>query len=629
MVVEVHPVNLPLFWILSFFAHVTVYRLHPRCPGFLSRRIEVADLEEYFTQNASHCVRSEALSQWEKMLEKFPDKEWQVRHRGLFLDFSTKAKQTLSVPFERLMILRQIQDLKSRSSKAYIVNSLESQYIKRFDPSSEYFDYAAVPIVSRINVVLDCLYLYVLICQQAAMVLAAMLIGGLSRHREENRSSQTVSVLWNAVSPNELSLEPDKRSFPWIVDGENISSDDVLFILPRTPMQEVGLDRSPSNYRAFTVPELYRIVSMNILLRNVLGLIVALAKYLLPIPRGLVATQKAAFLVRVSRLQPIAEHYEPINYVTSISDLGVEDSAVVYLQATGVKTVMYSYSATFHHPGGDGCTCDFRNVLLSNLLASELVVWHKDAQHLFQEHPQIKTDVKVIGPIMAGDESIFESPKSELRARAGVIPGIERDDYWYLSVFDLTPKSRSMIKQIGFLPNVYTEKYLSVFLEDIHRLMEEFERMVVVFKPQSSFSSSFHSYSQEFLDTAQSIIDSQRGFVLDETINPWLPIAVADACVAIPFTVPPLAGMHYGIPGIFHDPTGFVQNHRHGSISNTVTHSYEQLSEKIASLMADEDSQDDRHKAALWSEAQYFIGEHPGTNSSERFRKLLLESGQR
>ena len=116
LVVEVHPINLIFLWCLSFFVRVKAYRLHPACPRILSRRVQVLDLDNYFTQNANHCFRSHVMQLWEKVLEKFPTDSWSLRYEGHLLDFSTKARQALSAPFERLIMLREIQGQEGQTS---------------------------------------------------------------------------------------------------------------------------------------------------------------------------------------------------------------------------------------------------------------------------------------------------------------------------------------------------------------------------------------------------------------------------------------------------------------------------------------------------------------------------------
>ena len=125
LIAEIHPANLVLAWCLSFLFRVQAYRLHPACPRVFTRRIDVLDLDKYFSKNAIHCFRSDVVQLWEKASEKFPVESWSVRYHGRQLDFSTKAKKGLSVHFEWLNLLRELQGRERLSSRTYILDSLQ------------------------------------------------------------------------------------------------------------------------------------------------------------------------------------------------------------------------------------------------------------------------------------------------------------------------------------------------------------------------------------------------------------------------------------------------------------------------------------------------------------------------
>ena len=376
------------------------------------------------------------------------------------------------------------------------------------------------------------------------MILGGMLYGCLFRDRSRVHLIGPIPYLWDAVEQGDLAVDPDRRIFPWIVDGKYIAKDDVLFILPRGARRKSRPDLHSSSYQALTIMELYKLIPLRVLLGCVRDVALLIVKYALPLPKGLVFIQKAGYLVGIARLKPIVQHFSPACYVTSMSEMADENPCVVYLNSIGIKTVMYSYSASFHLPGDEHCKCDFRALFFPDILASYLIVWHRDAKRFIEQHPQEKVEIKPIGPLMAGDESIFETPPHVLRAKSGITTPNQGDRCRYIAVFDVAPKSKDFRNYAAVYPNLYTEEYMYFFLRDMYRLLQDSDDIVLVFKPQRSFQNVLLSYSEEFRQVVQSIQDSERGFVLDDDINPWLPIAVADACIAVPFTVPPLAGMH-------------------------------------------------------------------------------------
>lgn len=627
LVLEVHATNLLFLWCLSFAFKIKAYRIRPHCPRILSKRIEVLDLDRYFSTNSSHCFKSSVVAEWEKLLDRFPIDTWRAQYDGHTLDFSTKAKQSLGGSFERLVMLREILNQEIATSRFYILDSFEFQYLKTNRATRHLYGYPTAPILSWINAFLDRLFAYTVVIRSTATLLARILNGFIFApdYRTSGRH-QPITFLWNGVNPDELSIDPERRSFPWIVDNKYIQKEDVLFILPS--IRNANLEEFSSKYQAHTFEELYRNMPRKALLRCLRDLLVVISKYMMPYPRGFTTIQKASYLLSTITLKPLIQQFRFSCYVSSMSDLGNEVPGVVYLRAVGIKTVMYSYSASYYRPGDEHCTCDFRTVNWANVLSSKLVVWHKDAKNLMEKHPQRDVEVEVIGPLMAGDESVCQIPKDPLRSRFNISlgPRPRHSNLQYISVFDLPVWSRKINNSYGQYPSIHTDEYAAFFMQDMYSLLKQFENVVILFKPLRSLGDVRIDYTAEYLEAVRGIESSQRGFVLNDDINPWLPVAASDMCIAMPFTVPPLVGMHYGIPGLFHDPTGNIHLNKYGTISHCVTHGYDQLKAKLESLMACDFRSNRIRQTGIWSESVEFIGKQPGTNSSDSFRKLLLES---
>ena len=192
----------------------------------------------------------------------------------------------------------------------------------------------------------------------------------------------------------------------------------------------------------------------------------------------------------------------------------------------------------------------------------------------------------------------------------------------YVSFFDVAPPVDALKIARNRYPEPSTEEYNVAFLEDMMRLLEDCDNLALIYKPQRSLVGPKFSYSEGFRGLLDRLESSGRGFILDDTINPWVPIEIADLCISMPFTPPSLAAMHYGIPGLFHDPTGMALRHRYQPISHFITHDYDELRSKVRTLLSN-GSRYNRDKEIIWSEARSFIGDRPGINSSERFRNML------
>ena len=622
LVSEIHPVNLCIFWFLSFFLRVEAYRINPMCPGLLARRIRAVDISQHLSWNNTHCFRSSVVQLWEELLAKFPTKGWSLRYRGKTLDFSTKAKQELLSYFDQLMLLRMIQQQPSQSSKVYIVDSPQFRYLKRVDPSAKFYEYPVFPVFSTISVVLDLLFMYVSVTQRMLALIGAMVYGSLVRDGQTQLRRRTIPYIWDSINSNELSVDPRRRFFPWIVDGHQVPIQDVLFIVPRGADKNARPDLHGAGYQAHTLLELYRIVPVRALLGCIAAMVTMMAKHMLPWSGGTVSIQKAAYFVRMMRLVPITQSFRPSCYVTNMSTMGNEEPATVLFNSLGLQTIMHSYSANAYLFGDESCSCDYRVQTFAHVLASHLLVWHQDFRDFIWQHPQDNTVVEVIGPLMSGDEGVMELPPTQLRSGLGIKSANGRDGLSYISFFDVAPAVDALKIARNRYPEPSTEEYNVAFLEDMMRLLEDYDDVALIYKPQRSLVGPKFSYSEEFRGLLDRLESNDRGFILDNAVNPWAPIAIADLCISMPFTPPALAAMHYGIPGLFHDPTGMAIRHRYRPISHFITHDYDELRSKVGTFLSN-GSRYNRDKEIIWSEARSFIGDRPGINSSERFRNML------
>ena len=104
LVSEIHPFNLLMFWFLSLFLIVESPRVSKLCPRIFSRRIAILDISRHLSWSEVQSFRSRVLEQWESTSKKIPRGDWNITYRGLRLDFTAKANQSLAHDFERLLL---------------------------------------------------------------------------------------------------------------------------------------------------------------------------------------------------------------------------------------------------------------------------------------------------------------------------------------------------------------------------------------------------------------------------------------------------------------------------------------------------------------------------------------------
>ena len=204
------------------------------------------------------------------------------------------------------------------------------------------------------------------------------------------------------------------------------------------------------------------------------------------------------------------------------------------------------------------------------------------------------------------------------------------DGFWYVVAFDVGATERQRaVRQRSFqeycaFPEPYDEEYNKAFLQDLCRLLEDHARMRLILKPKRNPEDPRFLYTPELRKLIRRINEHERGTVLDQAIDPWLPLAMADACVVLPLTSPGLAALHYGVPIIYHDPDNRVRAHRFPSLEFLVTHDYATLTLRLKALHAVRASKKSgKDCRSVEKAASAFTGLIPATDSSVRFRRLL------
>jgi len=247
-------------------------------------------------------------------------------------------------------------------------------------------------------------------------------------------------------------------------------------------------------------------------------------------------------------------------YLTSISTAWPEPPQVDALRSAGVRTVNWSYGAnTFCFSVANKSFKDL-GLLRSVSVAAEVWVWNESVEHWLRARslgpPPL---IRLIGPLMSGDARWLARTPRAARAAYGLPESRGRR---YVAVFDVPPVTREVRLAIGHGPSVYAQAMLEQFFEDIEGLLRQAD-VVLVLKPKRSLKDA----QRDFADSMQRILDPEsewcrngRVVALPHDIDPYIPVALADVCIGVPFTSPVIAGMESGRGGIFHDPFGEISH---------------------------------------------------------------------
>ncbi|MDA1096015.1 MAG: hypothetical protein O3B84_01990 [Chloroflexi bacterium] len=635
LVSEIHPANGLFYWVLSFMVRVEALYFHPLCTRLAGTRIGQIGGADVFSCADGWAFRVRAVAAWEMLAERIPRADWQTTYRGVALDFTNKAKQGLWRAFEDFQLLEAIQQKRGRGD-VYVVRSARVAYLSGLEGAAELF--GGIPAPQWASSAHGCLDRMWEGGQYAAGVVrltTRLVLAILARLLPARETLVRCSILYLSDNLNDLHESSGKRSYTWLIDGERIQESDVLLVLPdlRDQRLERLLDALPgTTIQAGRIRDLYRRVPATQLGPGLGAVVTRLASAAVAPFVAACRSMLGRYLLSSMEFDPIVRHVHPDCCLETDSSLSVENPALVYFQQLGIATVMCHFTALlvfYRRPGGAAV----RDFVYAHPLASRIVCWNEHAEELVKGHPHEGADVFALGPLMPGRDDVLSEDRGELRSRTlpARKPASLTEKKW-VSVFDVMPNPAPRPRHPGIraYAEPYTEDYWIGFMQDMLRLLNDDPELVIVYKPKRvhvvgklyPVSSWFPTRANEFSQLVEAFHRHERALVLDEDINPWIPVAVADLCISLPAGSPVCVAWHLGIPGIYHDPLGQLEPDDYEDIQSCLTRDYPALRSKVQEFLWSHDpptAGDPLRSEPLRS----YIGRRPGSNANEEFREFV------
>ena len=626
LVPEINVCNFSFFLFLSFFYKIRAYEIQSVLLRILKSRIKLLNIAKYLDWEDCVLIRDQATAYWEKNIQSyFPTTNWNLNIANTELNMAKKAKSDFQIEIEKLFFLNKIANCYiSNKLDTYIIHSLKMRYLSRIDKDRfSVFRFKKIDFLTLINIQFDRLHLLIKNCL-LSIRLVRQLFYGISHKINENRKYyHDIKCIFDGISPRELSVNNQNCVFAWIVDDVVIRKEQVLFLLPKPDFQMKHFSDTFAKEKGYLISNDYDIASyasfrdiMFCLFETTMQIFVNV----LLVKVGIERLMKMKYAIKILKWVPVVKNLKPEVYITSVSAIGREDPVIIYLQKKRIKTAIWMYGTNSYLFINKDVPCKFRNIRFCDIISSTILVWNNHFKDFVETHVQEDLEVVVIGPLMAGDESVLYLTKKELVEKIGFESNDSVSNVRYISFFDVPSVSNSHKGSTAFIPDSNTEEYNYFFIKDVCKLLKDFSNIVLVYKPKRSVNSGKFSYSKELQELFEYIRNHPRVKILDYNINPWIPIALADLTISMPFESPFIASLHYGKYALFHDPLNIASYHRYTSISDYISHSYIELKSKVAERLL---RMEENEFMLENSKVQKYVGIYHGTNSSDRFRKYL------
>ena len=609
--------NFPLYDILSVFYQIKTYEIEP----FLIKlrgKIEFIDLSNYCDWQDGIIAASDAVDIWRDILPRMPKIKHQIRINGDVVDLSLKFKKDLQREISKLLFLKKII-IFYREEKVYIVNSLKLNFLSKIIQEERLFSYSTIKWLSAIHILLERLSLALLNLARLVKTVYQLIYGLIY----SKGSRKKISYIYDGVSTRELSIDNNDITFTWIVDDKLIRKDEVLFLLPKADFQMQQHSRDflqDKKLLAVSYLNMFAFCSRKILFSLLPELFRGFIRVLLPsFTLGNLMITK--YMLSIAKWVPIVESLSPKVYLTTFSNIGQEEVAMLYFNAKGVKTVEWFYGTNSYLflNSKNAKDIDFSSPVFCNLMSQTLIVWNRHFKQFIEQHPQNDLEIRVIGPVMSADEKVMETDKNVLGKKLNLA---YRSTLKYISIFDAPPVADKYRGSFARRPGPNSAEYNCAFIKDAYKLLSDLPKVGLIYKPKRSLNSGKFLYAVGLKELLEQMKQNQEVIILDYNVNPWVAVALADLCISIPFESPNIVALHYGKPTVFHDALNIAQRHRYGKIKRLITHDYEELKALVEELLFNPSALQSIYSL---SDISDFVGANPGTNSSTYFRRLLKE----
>ena len=598
---ELHPVNFMPALIISFFCRV-VYWKKKYLPLFLMKRFEQIIKMGSFT--LGEWVEVNALIYF-KLKEVFEKERFKHRlylnYRKLSIDLTLSAMQRSVMNYQSVCQFYKLIDYwegrQESNFKVSIVNFNLNTSLDQLGIGVERNDrHFIFKINSSLDRGLDVIENCALLFQLLARIIKNLL--GLNKCKNHN-NSEKVKYFWYCFTLNEMATGANCMDLATLVRRKLISNEESLYVLPKEPdeyqkswfhknsinwvVREKILDLLPKAKQIGIFWWLLNVIFFPWKWKGVDALRYTIQKY---------------FLIKDI---PLFEYFMYINakiLLTGMSNGMLESPIVSIARGLGRKTVWWSYAgiAPKHILNKLPFKYSYELVEESITLSEEKLVWSDLDKLMLNKrslNPAQEDQAKFIkmGPIMSGDSNWLQKNPYQARKDYG-FQGNPNCKIW-ITIFDLPTHEDYKLTEYGnhWVLTGISKEMQNGFFKDITRLLEQFPEVGVIYKPKRPFAgmdrynlANVFFYGKElleFIGEKNKFAISRRLITLSYNIDPYIPIALGDLAITMPYTTALFAFLAAGKTGIYYDATSIINHTYPPEIDRITVGGYRDLSETI------------------------------------------------
>lgn len=575
--IRVTPFNVILIWLGCLQGEV-YYAESVVSPRLLWKARPII-LEDEISLDDWCRLSDEASQRWKNIYDSLPRSKWKIRIHGVEIDFRRLGMQYISMEFWKFLLLQGIIKRSGRfaGKKAVIVSTLYLDCLRSGLPDGGSEVFGETLKISYLNVFLGCLFDWSLNLRDFASVLKSFVISLITtipfRKKDIPRHKD---ILFISSLPAFLTWSNEVRSDFWPLQKGICGPEDILYVTADQDLIPAQKEPAPM---IKDLSHLIREFSFSDSMRGLTKLFqVVLSNLFRPWTAERVIC--TAFAIRVIPWYWIWKNYR---FRAALYDEGIiglfEPPFAALFNSLAVRTLVWAFAQSTSLWDNSYDLKDKR-IPRSMIESREYWCWNEHLCELESSRQMEDGHVRfrAIGPMMSADSSACLMTSES--ARAVFLPQSRADNkIKYISVFDYRATRYRADRTFGSY-NMYPFRILDEFYAHLEMLMSRFENICLVIKSRPG--DKLYSPRQEaILLKGHRFKEDGRLIVLDPDINPYIAIGIADLCIAIPFSSPVIAGLHFKRRGIFHDPFGEINHHSYHDLDSIISRGYDDLEEKI------------------------------------------------
>jgi polysaccharide biosynthesis PFTS motif protein len=635
---NLHPLNIIPALFLSFRYRVVYWRKNLLL-GLFVKKFEQIYKPGSFTQGDWVEITAPIFFELKTKINanRFKDRLY-LNYKNSEIDMTMSAMQRVVMQYERIYhFYKLIEFWKLRhigNENIFVADFIARRYLNDLELV---VDSGNINFSFRINPILDRMWEYL----QNILYLGMVFVRVLQNFFKSNIlaasfNKNKIKYFWHCLSFNEIASTENSYDATALIQRGLLSSEESLFFLPVEPNEDQIHWLSKNHIQWVSNRCLYKNIPKLIQIR----IFFWLSKIVI-LSWGMQGKQALKGLIIAPLISDIIK-FEFFNYInakvllTGQSGGTLESPIISLARGLNKKTIWWSYAGvgTKHIPRPLAFNYFNEQVEESITLSEEKWIWFELDKTMLQKRSllpfdELQTNYRTLGPIMSGDSTWLS--KSPLQARDEYkLNGNSNCKIW-ISVFDIpTFDDYVHVEHRWPAGNAFTKKMQAAFFMDIKAILEKFSDIGIIYKPKRSLKGKntskyiFQTEMLELMNDNNKWIKSKRLIVLSNNIDPYIPIALCDYAIAMPYSSVLLAVLASNRGGVYYDSTSTICSTYPEELNNITLCNQTSLFEKIQLWRVGSDE----INIPLTKIIRYDDDDDVGKNFSSNLEKIYITSNK-